>query len=325
MEFSGKGYEELTEEAILSKVNQFDIFNYYIPEFKALNKKFSSPFRKDGSPSCAIAEFNGKLFYKDFGTGESYTFVNFIRKKYNVSYIEALTILSNDFNLGLHSKTIEATSMGYIGQIGLPKKSVPIETIIKIKRRDWNNSIDREYWGVYGLNRAILTHFKVFPISHLWINNKYLKIKENSPSYAFVLGEGKYKILSPFSEHKWLNNCRDLIQGFQQLPERGSFLVITSSLKDCMVLYKYGYSAIAPQSENTIIPDDLIRELGERFDKIIVFFDNDAPGLEAAKVYKALYNIDYTHIPIGLPKDISDFTELYGEEEAKRVLNQLLC
>lgn len=324
MEFNGGGFEELSEESIFKKVSEFDLFRYYIPDFEALNKKFSSPFRSDRSPSCSIREFNGKLFYKDFGSGKTYTVINFLKELYSLNYYEVLNVISNDFDLGLNNKKIDAKSMGYVGEKGLIVKSAPKETILRIKRRKWNNKKDMEYWKPYGLNKNILNYFNIVPISNLWVNNLMINVSDKQPSYAYILGEGLYKVLSPYSEHKWISNCKNTIQGYNQLPDNGDILVITKALKDCMVLYKYGIPAIAPQSENTAIDINVMNNLKKRFKRIIVFFDNDDPGIKAAEVYKELYNLEYTHIPIGLSKDISDYAKEHSDSLVKELLNKLI-
>lgn len=82
-------------------------------------------------------------------------------------------------------------------------------------------------------------------------------------------------------------------------------MIITSSLKDVMVLYKMGFSAIAPQSENSYIDD--IQDFAARFDKIAVFFDADEPGLAAASHLSEDIGAPYFTIPSRYDaKDISD-------------------
>lgn len=323
--FTGKGFEELNKENIFKKISEYDVFKYYIPDFETIGQKFSSPFRKDSDPSCIIREFNGHLFYKDFGNGESYGAVAFVMHKYNMSFGEALTIISSDFNLGLHSKTISAKSMGFVAKKNVEVKSIPTKpATIRIKRREWNDGLDEEYWGQYGFNRAVLSHFKVFPISHLWVNGKYIIVKEKEPSYAYVLGEGEYKILSPYSMFKWITNGKSTIQGLEQLPNSGDLLIITSSLKDAMMLWMFGYHAIAPASENTAINIEQVEELKKRFTKMVIFFDNDESGIRAAKAYSETYKIPYVYLPEGSEKDISDFYVANGKEKTAKVLMELI-
>lgn len=326
MEFSGAGFKQLTEENIYKQINEYDIFKYYIPDFEAINKKFTSPFRRDSIPSCSIQDWKGTLFYKDFGTGETFTAINFVKTKFNANYYETLNIISNDFNLGLHSKTMDTSSMGYIGIPNQIRKEIPKESSIKIKRRGWNNSVDKEYWKPYGFNKAVLRHFNIVPLSHVFIGNNCIKIKDDNPSYAYVIDTGIYKILSPFSiDYKWITNCKAKhIQGWKQLPEFGELLVVTSSLKDVVKLYQYGYSAIAPQSENTLITIDKMTELKNRFKKIVVYFDNDEPGIEAAQLYESLFEVDYVHNPIGDSKDISDYYKMWGDNPTRELLKELL-
>jgi hypothetical protein len=326
MEFNGAGFLELSEENIFKKVSEYDVFRYYIPDFIELNTLFSSPFRNDSRPSCSIQSWNNKLFFKDFGgTKESYTAVNFVKAKFNVSYYDALRIISNDFNLGFAQNVVTKSTMGYIGIPNPIKKEIPNkDTIIRIKRRKWNNGIDKKYWSMYGFNKAVLKHCNIVAISHLWINGKCFNIKPESPSYAYIIDKGVYKILSPYSEFKWVNNCKDHLQGYHQLPKTGELLIITKSLKDCGLLWKYGHIAVAPQSENSLIPMEMMDELKSRFNKIIVFFDNDDPGIEAAKDYEEIYNLESAIIPIGLPKDITDYYKEFGDDKTKQLIKELL-
>jgi len=326
MEYNGAGFVELSEENIYKKISEYDIFSYYIPEFTELNTHFSSPLRSDSEPSCSIQSWNGTLFYKDFGTKDSFTAINFVKYKFNVHYYNALRIISNDFNLGLTGEKIEKSSMGYIG-VSNPNiiLSDNKPTNLRIKRRKWNNTIDKEYWSEYGYDLPLLRHLNIVPISHLWLNGKCFKMKENEPSYAYILDNGIYKILSPFSKYKWITNGKaNHIQGWHQLPKTGELLIITKSLKDIGLLYKYGYTACAPQSENTLIPIDIISELKDRFKKIVIYFDNDEPGIDSAQLYESLFEVDYVHNPIDDPKDISDYYKMWGDNPTKQLLKELL-
>ena len=44
-----------------------------------------------------------------------------------------------------------------------------------------------------------------------------------------------------------------------------------------------GYSGIAPGSESSRIEDDFMRLLYKRFEKVIVFFDNDEAGYKKSE------------------------------------------
>ena len=335
MSFSGGGFKELSEENLLKEVSEFDIFRYYIPDFEAVNRKFCSPIRGESSPSCSIKEMSGKLFYKDFGDGTSYTAINFVKARYGTSYFDALRIISNDFDIGLDNGTVTPKSMGIVGTKGLEVKVVPKETIIKIKRRDWNKDVDRNYWSQYGWTRDMLNHFNICAISHLWINSTYLVMKPDNPSYAYIFRNNKFKILSPESDFKWISNTSDnMMQGWDQLPDEGELVVITSSLKDVGLLWRYGYSAIAPSSESAGVPITVITELQRRFNRIIILYDNDGEfdpvdkangkGKAAAKKLSIEHTLKMVFIPDEESKDPSDFYKKHGDIKTEELLNKLL-
>ena len=335
MKFIAAGYKELTKDNIFSEITQYDIFSYYIPDFDAINKSFCSPLRNNIKQSCRVQSFDDVLIYKDFGTGESFDAIGFVKSKFGCTYKEVLSIISADFNLGLHSKTIEKQSMGFIGERRVKQESVPEVSVLKIKRRDFNNTIDKDYWTKAGWDKKILKHFKVVALSHLWVNDMCFTMKNDNPSYAYILDPGIYKILSPYSEYKWISNCSsEHVQGWEQLPPTGDLVIITSSLKDCGTLYRYGYSAIAPTSETTGVSIDTITELQSRFKRVVVFYDNDGEfnpppkvngkGKQAAKKLVDQYQLEMVFIPDGDPKDISDYYHKWGDKPTKQLLELLL-
>lgn len=62
----------------------------------------------------------------------------------------------------------------------------------------------------------------------------------------------------------------------------GEDLVITKSLKDVMVLYEYGISAIAPCSENEFVTESQYERIKNKYKRVWLLYDNDRPGLHAS-------------------------------------------
>ena len=126
-------------------------------------------------------------------------------------------------------------------------------------------------------------------------------------------------------ESKWFSNInREDVQGITQLPETGDTLYITSSLKDIIVLRKLGLNAIAPSAETTIIPEDIITMLKTRFKKLVIFYDNDNPGIIASNKHSKIYEASEIFVPFKYIsediKDPSDFVEKYSYEELLDVI-----
>lgn len=306
---------QVTLEDILSKVSEEQLFRYYIPNFIELNKKFKSPFNNEKTASCYVVNTNGRLFYKDFSSGNGGNILHFIQTKYNLNYNECINVIASDFNLKpnlkLNIKPIE------LGINTRPKELVTI----KIKSINFTKE-GLDYWKQYGLDKEDLINVK--QISYFWIG--YNRFKVDSIAFAYDFGNSNYQILQPYSkEFKWNSNTSNyLIMGYNNLPKLGDLLIITSSYKDVLVLNKLGYNSIAPKSESTLLSELQIFELKERFKKIVIYFNNDKIGLEYAKKYNKLYGLEYIYNPINEPKDPSDFVKKLGIDKLKEFLKCLL-
>ena len=81
-----------------------------------------------------------------------------------------------------------------------------------------------------------------------------------------------------------------------------------------MCLYSCGITAIAPNSENLEIKDNILKELQSRFKYIVYFYDNDLPGISNMnRIKKKFPNLIYYWIPRAFGvKDFSDFYKKYG-------------
>lgn len=295
----------------LDKIDHEDIYRYYYPEFK-INKKISSPFRSDSNPSFIFNYKNGALLWKDFG-GVGGNIISFVANLLNLSNKEAYKHIYEDYVKGSTIKPVNKQIL-----IGLePKK----ETIIQVRYRKLQK-YDEEFWLKYGVNLSLLETYNVKPIDHFWINEYMFKADKHAYSYYF--GDKIYKIYQPYNKsNKWFSNTNsDIIQGYSQLPEEGELLIITSSMKDLLCLTSFGYTAIAPQSESTIINSNILNSLWNRFSNIIVFMDQDISGHKAALNYPQFVSI---FIPQEYNiKDISDFHKLKGSQETKLLLKRLI-
>ena len=326
---SRKSEDHLHTNVILGKITEYDIFVYYCPNFKELGKKFRSDLREDNSPTVSIIPYNGKLLYKDFGNFDhTFDCFNYVKHKYNCSFISALRIIDCDFNLGLSSKQgVINFTMGCMAYrqnktLNFNKKQI----IIQKRKRDWNKQ-DATYWSQYLVSKEILNTFAVEPINYFWINNNRFTCK--SITYAFKF-KNRYKIYSPYEEkNKWLSNTKKTdVQGYDQLPNKGERLIITSSLKDVMCLYAAGYHAIAMQSEMQIPDEKLISELKQRFNTVEILYDNDFnkannPGQIMAEKICDLYGFNNICLPRNFEsKDPSDLISKENSfNELKIILN----
>jgi hypothetical protein len=318
MKFGTKNIKKLKAETILESISEYDIFRFYIPTFKKPNVSFCSELRKDHNPTCKISKLNSGWRYKDFGTGETFNCWDYVMEKYGLKYIEALKVISIDFGLGLTSgpgidKVAKIPKEVLLGN-DIAAKSV---SEIRVVSRKWQQR-DLDYWKIYNIDQKLLDFYKVIPITGYYLDNYYFDLKKEM-AFCYQFGNFKYKILRPTSDYKWINNAAGVVQGLAQL-KPGGLLFITSSLKDIMTLASIGYKSVAPQSENTLISKSLITKFKENFDEVVLYLNNDEPGIAAAIEQAEKYGILYITNPEGEPKDPSDYVKEYNPESLKQLL-----
>jgi hypothetical protein len=119
--------------------------------------------------------------------------------------------------------------------------------------------------------------------------------------------------------------------GLDHLPPRGDVLFITGGEKDVMTLHAHGFFSICFNSENATIPPEVVRKLSYRFRHIVLLYDVDQAGLDAATYHQQKlkdFDIKVMLLPLSgkkSEKDIADFFRLgHTIEELKILFNQLL-
>lgn len=319
--------DELTLENVLKKIDEYSIFKAYCKPFKELDKSFSSELRTDPKPSCRIIYRGGRLIYKDFGEEGSLDCFGYIMKKYQMTFRQALGAVNTDFNLGLQQE-LARPSLNFFGFEDKVKLIEKKEAEIKVKYRQWNKA-DVKFWREgFKIELETLQLYKTRPIQWMFVNDKFITAPKQSYASLIDVENSKsiYKIYSPFDEFKWLTNCKSHhYLGYSQLPRIGELLIITKSLKDVMELYQMGYNSIAPQSESRQIKDGFMELLRKRFNRIIVFFDNDNAGRLGAEKITSKHSIENIIIPVDTGcKDISDYVKLHGLYQGKQLVTQLI-
>jgi DNA primase len=322
-----------TIERLYEEVTDYEIFRYYIGEFK-VGEVFNSPLRQDINPSFAIfAAKNapGRLFFKDH-CGESGDCIKYVRLLYNCSYKEALERVITDFKLtdkffvDSHLDPLKPVTYRLDKESRIEFEASKLD--LKITRRDWNNK-DLIYWKNQGISKDTLDIFRVIPIKYYWMYN----ILHNADDYAYAYQEWKddelnYKVYQPFRDsknHKFLNGFLDgTFSGWDLLPKYTDLIIITKSTKDAMFLFERGYYAVNPQGEGYTFKPQVIQQLKDKCKKLVLFYDHDKAGLKAAKERSEEYNIDFVTTNDFDNKDITDFYKSYGQTETLNLLNKIL-
>jgi hypothetical protein len=266
---------------------------------------------------CIYYDKNSIYKYKDFSTGKGGSAVDLVKDLYNLPFHKASQLIVENYNdYVLHNN----------GGYDIEKfQRASKYKVTSHKTRGWTTQ-DQYFWTQFNIGSKLLEAHNVRPLesycmtkddNELCIKGLYL--------YGYFKADGTlYKIYQPKTLDKKFIKVTDYIQGMHQCTGE-NYLVITSSLKDIMSIksLKLQMDVIAPDSENTMIKQDVMEELNEKYKKIIILFDNDDAGIKAMQTYKEKY--PYVELAIlPMSKDVSDSIKDYGAKEVRNRLVPIL-
>lgn len=344
---------DLTVANILKRVPEIVIWRYYIGTSFRLEKSFNAPYRVDNDASFGIREdTRGRLMFKDFGRPGMYGDIfNYLQKVYNITFIESLEMVNEDFNLGLKNKTnvivvkksdrnLQKVSDKEVKQLLEEQKRIKEtqnQILFQAVTRKWEEK-DLLYWSNFGITQKTLERYHVYPALKVFKNKQLTYIHNpDNPCYVYFFPKSKHvKFYLPFSPDRSrrffgnVNNLED-IQGYYQCDVKredndgNKLLILTKSMKDVMLLREFGYDAMALHGENHRFEDDFIRHIKKYYSKIVSLYDRDRAGILGAKRLWKEHKIKAFFIhKRWYCKDISDMFMTYGNDIVEDFLVSLI-
>ena len=333
----------INKQFILGKVTQEEIFSLVF-DFEPQEYVYvTSPFRKDNDPGCWFEYYDDELRFKDFGNPSRYGRI----KLKNIDCFDAVQI---KYKLPNFYETLRFIKAKLIDEQNYqPKRAGKIllsnQPIIRNKKpvqifaatRPWEKR-DALFWKRYLISRENLIEDRVFPVCRVRLKNTkkgdvVFNTQDLSYLYTRFLG-GRKKLYRPFQKKKYrfITNCTNSdVGGYDQLVSSGRLLIITKSYKDFRVLKNLGFNVVWFQNEGQTPNEKLLKELCDRFDKVLVFFDNDSTGIEASQEVAAKINKLYNHAKatfIYLPEElrkykVSDPSDMIYRRGLQKLINFL--
>lgn len=307
----------------VEQVPSYWVFEFYCRLDERLtgqDLKIKSLFKPDErTPSFCIYVRDERYRFKDFSTGLAGEAVNLVMIMYSLTFAQAAQKIVCDYNEYILTGRLSDDLRDF-------KKQAKYQVREYVKR-GWTKQ-DADFWTQFRIDSETLTKYNVVPI------DTYNMVKEDNSDkiiitgpnlYAYTRIDGTiYKVYQPkVTEHKFLK-VKNYIQGTDQLKFNVPNLVICSSLKDAMCLTKFGYNTevVAPDSENSLIPNGAMSMYKLKYKAICTLFDNDEAGIKAAQKYQDEYGLPGVILPMS--KDLSDSVRDYGIPETRKVLHPLL-
>ena len=318
----------LSKERILELVDEYTLYCFYLDFEPELRRAYSSPLHKDEKPSFSVFESNNSLYdylWKDNAKNVSGGIFKLIMLLYGYNtYEEVYTRIAEDFELDIKSNIVVGSTKIINKERPLPK---PI-TRIRIKSKPFSKE-GLEFWKQFYITEDLLNWKQVKEVEYVWYNDEQaypFKCKELTfayPEYNTKYKSWHYQIYSPYSiDYKFRNDLiGNQLYGNNHLEFKTNELIITKSNKDILVLKLLGYESVAARSETTPIKQKHLDWYATKYSKLIVLFDNDVPGIQAA----SLYNLPSIIIPVDSGcKDISDYIKQAGIYATKELLINIL-
>lgn len=324
-------------EVIKESFTDEELFKFYFGNFK-MNQVYNSPLRNDNNPSFSFFWYNNNgIRAKDFGTGKMYSPIDYVMEMYSLTYKEALFKICSDFNID--ESIAKKKYIVKPKDSSDPKDSIKVvtkNTEIKVIPKKFNDA-DFAFWQTFGITKDTLKLYNVLSISKLWINKRSIVIKKNELAFAYYFPKSSHlKIYFPnrIKKDKWFSNTNNLmdIQGYWQADIKNSetkLLILTSSLKEVMLLHEFGVKAMAINGEGNKFHSDFIRHIKKYCKNIKSLYDWDEKGELGADYLFDQYNIpkiskpDYLNCKEDKTKDLSDAYKYCGKEKIKQFIDEI--
>lgn len=310
----------LTKENILSKIDEYDILRAYYPAGRALvlNRRISSPFRKEDNPSFIIGTKYGNITYKDMGDsyfrGDIWHFVKQIEglKDYN----EVLKHIDNKFNLGLSNGTISTEKPAIINW-KTPKLEIqkPIFIQASLKSRDEEGE---SYLREYGLTLKDMNIFKDTKVAfakELFINKRRQSLSKFCLVYNLKNERGNWiKAYKPLAkkETKWRSNIPFTeMHGISEIVGCET-VILTKSVKDAAVITKFlNLCTTVIQAEDISAVSEESLEILKSIPNLYVTLDSDSKGKKVSWELTTLLKCKHVNPPDKLlEQGITDFADM---------------
>ena len=323
----------IDKKDILQYISEEQLFEHVLGFEPKEYDYICSPLREDNNPGAFFQRglYSNRLLFIDYADSynTSYDCFAFIQRYYKLEgFYQTLQFIKQHI---IEKQQLEKTLAVTDSKKEIPKKHA--ELLVEV--RPFNRT-DGIYWSKFGISKRNLIDDKVFPVQKVFLKNgrkgdKMIPIY--TKCYAFTnFQDNRKKLYFPYKKgrFRFLSTCTRNDVNIENMDKSSKQLVISKSYKDNRVLKNLGVNAIWFQNEGAF-PENL-QEIVDGFEDVVIFFDNDVPGINAANKLETLINnsikniarvvhFDVALLTTGI-KDPADMYAIRGVDELKKFLLQ---
>ena len=326
----GRKRINLTPDAILEKISEYDIYKMYMPHQNwKINVVTYSPFRNEKHPSFIIGYRGGALRFIDFGdSSKKGGCFDFIIMLFNIPLREALMMIDRDFDLGIMNASSTKNYERIISDYAQPTATSKREFFIQVKTRNFTHE-ELAYWNGYYQDIDDLRANNVYSIDTVFLNKQKFPIKDTELRFGYLY-EGHWKIYRPFADkkNKWMPNNVPItmMDGLEDIKDC-DVAFINKSKKDYMVMKKVFPCCCAVQNEGMgCFSEENVEYIKENSETQILSFDSDETGVKNSQMITEKFGFEYCNVPrIYLDEGIKDWADLariHGLKTIEKYLTQ---
>ena len=309
---------ELTIENILQRIDEWDIFRYYIGSDLKVGRAIQSPLRKDSSPSFTLfLNDSDHLKFKDFAVDYPDNGpVDFVMELFGLNYYDALLKISSDFGLGLGG-TLKFDTRRVTNTYEKPIIDKKRYSFIQVKTKKFTSEA-LQYWNGYLQDISDLKRENIYQVKELWLNRKRFPIGKNELVFGYLY-DTAWKIYMPERKkgEKWLSNVPLATPGHLENLKKDKNSLVVKSLKDYMVCRKVYENTCYIQNESLgACTEEIAEQIRTNSKEVYFSLDSDSPGKEASLKATKKYKFKHINTPDYLLqediKDWADWAKVYG-------------
>lgn len=330
------------------------VFRYY--GFEPSNRPQKvNPFREERTSSFFISQRYNKLIFKDFGDdslkGDCRKFVELYEK---IDYAQAFKRLCeiyhlSDFGLAVPRKVIQK-------QVSKKIISTFEKKLLDIQFKAFSEE-ELDFWYQKGfITQEILEANQVFSLKSFKIEISEGKIKSyENLNFVFayqIVAQKSYKLYMPKSAYRVYAQSKtvflpNLNEARNQFGEDYNYafgletldldkkIVLCGGEPDCLALKSAGYNAFTLGSEQSSVPDFILKKL-QKSNICQVLYDTDFTGLKASQTLAKKLNAQRLILPKlkkqfeknhfkPIQNDVCDYLNLYGwDTDLQLLLSQAI-
>jgi len=292
-----------------------------------LGEYFTNPLRKDNNPRCYLRAYRDTILLTDYAYPQyhKYDAIRTLAELTNSSKHAAAQALYNNqhYQVPLVTRPVSITTGG-IKSFSEGDTTIIISPFLYNLQPSYTIA-DKLFWSKRNVTSEMLLdkNQPCFSVHHYYVNST-LYYPKQYPCYALTFPEsGHIKIYCPGSDFKFpASNVNPSDVWKWTYGHRVA--VVTKSYKDGVILNTFGLPIDIYAFQNEGVYDPFtVALLKEKYDHVIILYDNDKAGRDAAKRLQPLIpGSSLLFYPNELGKDTDDLVVNNHKDYAIRLLRE---